>query len=270
MMDWAGYSAVGNYSKIYNESGTLPQYDMGFMADYMHDLFLNLGVNDSDTMLIGHSDGSLAAIEYAIKYPTEVGKIAIAGAPVFGKEAVDGINKTDPISNKARIWPIDRSLYPEFAKSGLIPNAVQYLCWSSKSYEYFSGFGLGQGSEDKYRPISSMINKAFNNYASLLQTDPSYLLRMDVPLAFIQGDQDLVTPASTAMNFLNRLPQEDIGFIISSPMAAHEPLEVDIPELIGILKPFFNDDSKVREKKVKILRTVLPTSDPPRTPVLTA
>lgn len=266
-MDWAGYSAVGNYSKIYNESGTLPAYDMDFMADYMHDLFEELGVDNTGTVLIGHSDGSLAAIEYAIQYPTEIGRIVIAGSPAFGKETVEGIDSGDPISSKSRIWPISRALYPQFAKTGLIPNAVQYLCWSSKSYSYFSGFGLGQGSEDKYKPIASMINKAFNQYSKSLQADPKYLKKMDVPLALLQGEQDLVTPVSMAIRFMNVLPKEDIGLFLLSPMAGHEPLEVDIPELMGHLKAFINDESKVVSKKLEILKVDLPTSDPSNIPV---
>jgi pimeloyl-ACP methyl ester carboxylesterase len=189
------------------------EYTIDFFINFIKK-FLNL-LNISDVNIIGSSFGGLLALEYAIKYKTEIKKLVL----------VSPAGMMRYVSTTLKHY-ISAALYPTYEN---VLRAYQEMMFDSKmvSEESIEDFINRMNlPNSKYAFMSTLM--AFNDQPELIDR-----LNIDIPTLIIWGRNDKLIPVRYAKKF--KIPNSKIVIL---DHCGHYPYIEKIEEFVRLILKF--------------------------------
>lgn len=214
-----GYGVLAVDLPGHGRSGGAPLASIEDMADWL--IALLDAARVSAAALVGHSMGSLAALECAAKYPQRVGRIALIGTAF-------------PMSVSPDLLEAARS---DEAEAQRMINV-----WSHAAYAHYPG-NPGPGSWVSGGSLRLMQRQkrgtlyadfaACNAYAAGFER----AARVKCPALFLLGARDAMTPARSGRELAKALPQATVRTLSDSGhnLMGEKPDEI-LDALVGFLR----------------------------------
>jgi pimeloyl-ACP methyl ester carboxylesterase len=214
---WHGMNAVAVDLPGHGRSGGDPLASVETLADWLHEVIAALGVRDAS--LVGHSLGSLAALECAARYPECVRRLALLGPSV-------------PM-------PVSEDLLAAAARN----DHVAYELINGWSFAAGSQLGgnqvpgvwmMGNALRLMERSRGSVLSNdlvACNRYAHGLDA----AARVQCPTLVIVGARDIMAPPRNAKALIAALP--DVR-TVTLPETGHSLMAERPDEVLDALRGF--------------------------------
>ena len=213
-----GFSVLAPDLPGHGRSGGAPLASIEALADWIVALLDAIGV--ARACLVGHSMGSLVALEDAARHPRRVAKIALIGSAVpmpVAEPLLDAARHDEP---KA-VAMINNFSYSASAQIGR--NAVPGL-WL---------LGVNQRLMERQRPgVFGTDMSACNAYARSLDS----LAAIAVPVLVIAGGQDRMTPPKASKAIAAAIPGARLTVI---PGSGHALMAEAPDAVLDSLRDFF-------------------------------
>ncbi|HVY04360.1 MAG TPA: alpha/beta hydrolase [Burkholderiales bacterium] len=187
-----GWNAFAVDLPGHGKSGGSPRHSVGALSDWVMAFMDAAGVKTA--ALVGHSMGSLVALETAARHPDRVSKVAMIGTSV-------PIAVSEPLLNASK--------------------ANDHVAYEMINlYAHSSGAQLGGNRVPGMWMMGSAMRLMERSSDGVLHADFSacndYTVGLDAaqkvksPILFILGKRDLMTPMKVAKDVIARLPQAKV------------------------------------------------------------
>jgi pimeloyl-ACP methyl ester carboxylesterase len=173
------------------------EYTMDVFRDSVRALVEELRLEGRRLVIVGHSLGSLIALEYAARYPSHVERMVLLSLPRF----------TDPQSAHAIFWrgsPHYRRLLNEHSLSETLAQMKRSGLELTLRYMFrFPWRVLVDSHKFTFRSLTSTLESCLLNYQvdSILPSTPA------IPTLLVHGEQDSVAPLEQVRPLPRLYPQ---------------------------------------------------------------
>ena len=191
---------------------------IGEMADWVKKLLDEKGIKSA--ALVGHSMGSLIALEFAAKYPAMAEKIALIGTAYpmkVGEAFLDAANRNDPSAyDMETIW--GHAAQVPFSAN---PNPGMWM------------YGDTLARLSRLAPgVLHTDLSACNSYAGGMQA----AAKVKCPALFILGARDMMTPPRAAQDLIKAIPgAKAVTAQLSGHSLMAEAPDATLDALVGFL-----------------------------------
>lgn len=188
-------------------------YDSAIQARSVRLTCLLRGVINQKVMIIGHSMGSLVAIEYAIRYPRNVASLLLCSPPLYASP------------KQKRSLSVDGALRKLYTAIQTSPQGFLRLSRIAMKYDLINAaFNVTDQNIDSYM---SALRAAIINQTSL-----DDIARLTLPIHIIRGTLDPVL----VPKHIKRLAKIHDNITLASIVAGHEVKGKFIPHILEAIK----------------------------------
>jgi pimeloyl-ACP methyl ester carboxylesterase len=172
------------------------KYDVGLQARMLYSAYKKLNTNGK-LVLVGHSLGSLVAIEYAIKYPQKVSRLILCSPPIY---------RNDSENSKFEYEKLLLKLYAEFAED---KEKLIKLYQFGKKSKIDPTVSVNESNVDA---LSESLNASIINQNSI-----NDIKNISVPINIVYGIFDPVVITAN----INQLAKDMPNIKVSKVAASH-------------------------------------------------
>lgn len=218
------------------------EYTMEVFRDTVRDLVVECGYADRPLVLVGHSLGSLIALNYAAAHPENVSRMVLFSLPRYA----------DPVTAHYLFWrgsPHYRWLLNEHSLAETL--AQMKRTGLELTLRYFLRFPLAvviDAHKFSFKSLTSTLDNCLLNYRvdGILPQVPH------IPTLLVHGEHDSVAPLDHVRGLPLQYPQMRLEVI---PRTGHHTFLTDTRRCVALISHFLPDGATPGEQDAGVKRS---------------